>query len=181
MTQPFIGEIRMFAGTFAPVGWSFCDGTLLAISNYDVLFSLLGTTYGGNGTTNFALPNLQAAAPMAPGHGSGLSNHDLGEAAGTATVTLTPSQSAAHTHLLAADTGIGYSATPSGNVYKFSRYHLPPANPGPVETYSAQAPDTALNPTAITTTGGSQPHNNLMPYLTLNFIIALTGIFPPRS
>jgi len=181
MSDQFLGEIRIFAGNFAPANWALCNGQLLSISQYSALFSLLGTTYGGNGTTTFALPNLQGAAPMAPGHGTGLSNHTLGEAAGSTTVTLSHSQSPPHTHLLAGDTGIGNSPTPSGHVYKFTRYHVPPNNPAAVETYSAQAPDTALNAAALTTIGGSQAHNNLMPYLTLNFIIALQGIFPPRS
>jgi len=181
MSDQFLGEIRIFAGNFAPQGWAFCNGQLFPPAQYAALFSLLGSIYGGDGVRTFGLPDLKAKAPMAPGQGSGLSDHLLGEAAGAATVTLSPAQSAAHTHQLAADTGVGDSATPAGHVYKFSRYHVPPSAPGPVEAYSTQAPDTAVNSTAITTTGGGLPHNNLMPYLTVNFIIALTGIMPARG
>src|SRR5258707_10016448 len=180
MSDQFIGEIRMFAGNFAPAGWALCNGQLLLVTQNTALFAIIGTTYGGNGTTNFAVPNLQGIAPMQPGQGAGLSNHDLGETAGVTTVTLTPQQSAAHSHLLQANTAVGNSATPSGNVYRFSRSHVAPNPPAAVETYSTQAPDTFLNPTALATTGGVQGHNNLMPYLAVTFIIALTGMFPPR-
>ena len=181
MSDQFLGEIRIFAGNFAPTGWAFCNGQLLLITQNTALFALLGAVYGGNGSTNFALPNLQASAPMAPGQGTGLSNHDLGEVAGVATVTLSHAQSPPHTHALAGDTAIANSLTPAGHVYKFTRYHVPAHTPAAVETYSALAPDAPLNPAALVTIGGSQPHNNLMPYLTLNFIIAMTGIFPQRS
>jgi microcystin-dependent protein len=179
MSDQFIGEIRMFAGNFAPFGWAFCDGQLMAISQNTALFSLLGTTYGGNGTSTFALPNLQGAAPMHPGQGPGLSLHVLGETAGTDTVTLTALENAAHTHSLQGSTALASSDAPQAAVYAEGRHTGQPA--GPVWPYSSQAPDTSLNPAAIGPVGGNQPHNNLMPYLTVSFIIALQGIFPPRG
>jgi microcystin-dependent protein len=179
MSDQFIGEIRMFAGNFAPVGWAFCSGQVLAISQFAVLFSLLGTTYGGNGTTNFALPNLQGAAPMAPGQGPGLSNHDLGEKAGSSTVTLTAPENAAHSHALQGSSALATSGAPQSAVYAEGTRFAQPS--GPLWPYSSQAPDTSLNPGAILPAGGNQPHNNLMPYLTLSFIIALQGIVPPRG
>lgn len=181
MSDQFIGEIRMFAGNFAPVGWAFCDGQLMAISQNTALFSLLGTTYGGNGTTTFALPNLHGAAPMAPGQGPGLSNHDLGETGGTTTVTLTAPENAMHSHALQGSTAQASSGAPQAAVYALGRVSTPV---GPLWPYSSQAPDTLLNPGAILPAGpvgGNQPHNNLMPYLAVYFIIALTGMYPPRS
>ena len=161
----------MFPFNFAPQGWALCNGQLMSLSQNTALFSLLGTTYGGDGRSNFALPDLQGRAPMHPGQGPGLSLHDLGEEGGTETVTLLESEMPAHRHgvnmsVRPADTlnpsGLGFG---SGN----AMYVSPPANP---VTMSAQA---------IAAAGSSQPHNNMMPYLTLNFNIALQGVYPPRT
>jgi microcystin-dependent protein len=179
MSNPFLAEIRIFPFNFAPVGWALCNGQLMAISQNTALFSLLGTTYGGNGTSNFALPNLQGSAPMQPGQGPGLSLHDLGETGGSDTVTLLRTENPSHNHLLAGDTANAASASPANAVYKFGRHTGTPV--GAVWSYSSQNPDTSLNSAAIGITGGSQPHNNLMPYLTLNFCIALQGIYPSRN
>jgi microcystin-dependent protein len=179
MTQPFLAEIRMFAGNFAPRGWALCNGQILSISQNTALFSLLGTTYGGNGTSNFALPNLQSSAPMHAGQGPGLTNHVLGEASGTPTVTLLATGLASHTHSLQGSTALASSTDPSAGVYAEGRHTGSPA--GPAWPYSTLAPDANLNPTSLGQTGGNQPHNNLMPYLTLNFIIALQGIYPARN
>ncbi len=175
MSNPFVAEIRIFPFNFAPKGWAFCDGQLLPISQNTALFSLLGTTYGGDGKTNFALPNLQGCAPMAPGQGPGLSNHDLGEAGGSDTVTLLATQMPAHTHALMANSVPATTKAPTANTSALARtsggnaYHAADANVG------------AMDPALIGSTGGGQAHNNLMPYLTLNFCIALQGVFPPRS
>jgi len=181
MSSPFVAEIRIFACNFPPVGWAFCNGQLMSISQNTALFSLLGTTYGGDGRSTFGLPDLQGNAPMQPGQGPGLSLHDLGEMSGSDTVTLLDTENPSHSHLLAGDTANANSASPAGNVYKFGRFFVSPNPAGPVAPYSTQAPDTSLNPAAIGIAGGSQPHNNLMPYLTLNFCIALQGIFPARN
>jgi microcystin-dependent protein len=174
MANPFLAEIRIFPFNFAPKGWAFCDGQLMSISQNTALFSLLGTTYGGDGKSTFALPNMQGNAPMHPGQGPGLSLHDLGEEGGTDTVTLLDSEMSAHAHL------IQVKGTP------------PPANAGAPDptavmarsnggsAYTAAANLGAMNSSNISPAGGDQPHNNLMPYLTLNFCIALQGIFPPR-
>jgi microcystin-dependent protein len=179
MANPFLAEIRIFPFNFAPVGWAFCNGQILPISQNAALFSLLGTTYGGNGTSNFALPNLQGNAPLQQGQGPGLSLYDLGETGGSATVTVLASELPSHNHPLGADTGDASSASPANGVYMRGQYTGTPA--GAVASYSSQAPDTRLSGAAIAPTGGSQPHNNMMPYLTLNFCIALQGVFPPRS
>jgi microcystin-dependent protein len=171
--DPFVAEIRIFPFNFAPKGWAWCDGQLLPLSQNTALFSLLGTTYGGNGKSNFALPDLQGSAPMHPGQGPGLSLHDLGETGGTETVTLLESEIPAHSH------GVLAQNTPA-NVNQ----------PGPAVSLarssggSAYAPVANLVPMAGETfapAGGDQPHNNLMPYLTFYFCIALQGVFPPRT
>ena len=174
MSEAFIGEVRVFAGTFAPRNWAFCNGQLLPISQNTALFSLLGTFYGGDGKSTFALPNMQGNAPMHQGQGSGLSSRFLGEEGGAETVTLLQSEIPAHTHgLMAQSTPLGgtvvpqdnsYNRTASGNLYNTSAVNLVP-----------------MAPEAIAPAGGSLPHNNMMPYLTLNFCIALQGIFPPRT
>jgi microcystin-dependent protein len=176
MADPFVAEIRIFPFNFAPKGWAWCDGQLLPISQNTALFSLLGTTYGGDGKSNFALPDLQGNAPMHPGQGPGLSLHDLGETGGTQTVTLLESEIPIHPHVMNANPapadlqfpGADRSMARSvgGNAYK---------GPNP-------APSTVMmSPTALPPAGGDQPHNNLMPYLTYYFNIALQGVFPPRG
>lgn len=174
MSSPFVAEIRIWACNFAPTGWAQCNGQLLPLSQNTALFSLLGTTYGGNGASTFALPDLTGRIPMHPGQGPGLSLHDLGEQGGSDTVTLLQSEMPAHAHALRTAAGeIGEDRIPGptealarstgGQLY---------ATPG------ALAP---LAPQALPPAGGDQPHNNLMPYLTLNFCIALQGVFPPRG
>ena len=173
MADPFVAEIRMFPFNFAPKGWAWCNGQLLPLSQNTALFSLLGTTYGGDGKSNFALPNLQGSAPMHPGQGPGLSLHDLGETGGSETVTLLESEIPAHVHTLQCAVVPGNRTTPVGNsiarVTGASPY-LPPAG-APLASAAFQA---------LAPAGGDQPHNNMMPYLTCYFCIALQGVFPPR-
>ena len=176
MADQFVGEIRMFAGNFEPVGWAFCNGQILPISQNTALFSLLGTNYGGNGTSNFALPNLQGAFPMHAGAsaGPGLTQRLVGEAGGSETVTLTAAQLPAHGHAMEAANG-ATTGTPGATV------SLAPTSNG---TTLYRAPDGSyLNtaPADLASSGGGGAHNNLPPYLALTFIIALQGIFPPRS
>lgn len=172
MADPFVAEIRIFPFNFAPTGWAFCDGQLLPISQNTALFSLLGTTYGGDGKSNFALPGLQGRAPMHPGQGPGLSLHDLGESAGSDAVTLLQSGIPAHAHATNASQADGIERVPEGQLL---------ATGIAIGQYGSPASLTGLAPQALTPAGGSQPHNNLMPYLTLSFCIALQGVFPPRS
>jgi microcystin-dependent protein len=175
MSNPFVAEIRIFAGNFAPKGWALCDGQLMSISQNTALFSLLGTTYGGDGKSTFALPNLQGSAPMQAGQGPGLSLRSLGETAGEQTVTLLQTEMPAHAH--------GVQCSPSGGL----------SSPGPANTWSGGlkggapafgatgANNVQMNPFALSIAGGNQPHNNLHPFLGLTFIIALQGVFPARS
>ena len=173
MAQPYVGEIRMFAGNFAPAGWMFCEGQLLPISENETLFQLIGTTYGGDGKSNFALPNMQGNAPMHPGQGPGLSLHDLGETGGTQFVTLLESEMPSHPHNFMAANLPANSKTPSGNSIArgSANTYLPPAG----------LPIVPMSDQALAPTGGDQPHNNMQPFLTLSFCIALQGVFPPRS
>jgi len=177
MADPFVAEIRIFPFNFAPKGWAWCDGQLLPLSQNTALFSLLGTTYGGNGKSNFALPDLQGRAPMHPGQGPGLSLHDLGETGGSETVTLLESETPFHNHIL-----------------KSSAEDADADNPAPTNVTGGSAgvslylgaPNSVvvanqLSPNALAPAGGDQPHNNLMPYLTYYFNIALQGVFPPRG
>jgi len=172
MADPFVAEIRIFPFNFAPKGWAFCDGQLMPISQNTALFSLLGTTYGGDGKSTFALPNLQGRAPMQPGQGPGLSLHDLGEAAGSETVTLLESETPSHSHAMRVLNDVGEDRTPAGEALARSTGGLLYATAGSLVAMS----DQTLPPA-----GGDQPHNNMMPYLTLNFCIALQGVFPPRT
>ena len=177
MANPFLAEIRIFAGNFAPRGWAQCDGQLLPISQNTALFSLLGTTYGGNGTTTFALPDLQGRAPMHAGQGPGLSQRDLGEAAGEQYVTLLQTEIPVHSHTAQALAAKATLNSPAGATWaqqQIGRQPLPAYS-----TNAGTAP--AMSPQAVGVTGGSQPHNNLMPYLGLTFIIALQGVYPARS
>lgn len=176
MSNPFVAEIRIFAGNFAPKGWALCDGQLLPISQNTALFSLLGTTYGGNGTSNFALPNLQGCAPMQAGQGPGLSLRDLGETAGEQTVTLLQTEMPAHSHTAQGSTGSNQT-TPVNNAWASG------AKLGGGNLYfpSTPASNVQMNPFGTSISGGNLPHNNMMPFLGLTFIIALQGVFPARS
>ncbi len=174
MADPFVAEIRIFPFNFAPKGWAWCDGQLLPLSQNTMLFALLGTTYGGDGKSNFALPDLQGRAPMHPGQGPGLSLHDLGETGGSDTVTLLESEIPLHQHVLRA------SADPANA-------QIPTAQLTLARSSGGNAYDTntnglvAMSPNALAPAGGDQPHNNLQPYLTFYFCIALQGVFPPRT
>ncbi len=174
MADPFVAEIRIFPFNFAPLGWAFCSGQLLPISQNTALFSLLGTTYGGDGRSTFALPNIQGNAPMHPGQGPGLSLYDLGQMGGAETATLLQSQMPAHSHAMMASTQPGEDPAP-GSTEALAR------SVGASLYQTDTSALVSMSPNAVSTTGGGQPHNNMMPYLTLNFCIALQGIFPPRS
>src|SRR5438105_706655 len=167
MRQPYVGEIRIFAVNFAPAGWMFCDGQLLPISENETLFNLIGTTYGGDGQSTFALPDLQSRVPIHQGNG-----FTLAETGGVETVTLTVSQIPAHTHALIGTTSIATATGPGGNILAQSTV---------AKMYFADVTDTNMAATAIGTVGGSQPHDNLQPFLCLSFIISLFGIFPSQT
>ncbi len=171
MSEPFIAEIRILALNFAPRGWAFCDGQLLPIAQNTALFSLIGTTYGGDGRTTTALPNLQGRAPMHPGRGPGLTARRLGEKTGVETVTLSEAQIPSHTHTLRAHTTGNNSPDPGGNVLG--------DRPKYQTNTTANLVDLASE--AVATTGGGQAHSNVQPFLTLNFCIALQGLYPSRS
>ena len=175
MSNPFVAEIRIFAGNFAPTGWATCNGQLLPISQNTALFSLLGTTYGGDGRSNFALPNMQGNAPMHPGQGPGLSLRDLGEIGGEQNVTLLQTEMPAHNHTAVAASGTG-QPDPTNNAWASGAKGF-----GSIYSPSVNASNVQMSPTALSVNGGSAPHNNMMPYLGLTFIIALQGVFPPRS
>lgn len=174
MSEPFVAEIRIFAGNFAPRGWAFCNGQLLPIAQNTALFSLIGTTYGGDGRSTTALPNLEGRAPMHPGRGPGLTARRLGERGGVETVTLTEAQMPNHTHTLRANAfpasfqipngSRTFARSSNGNAYRANPSNLVPMADG-----------------ALTSTGGSQAHNNMQPFLTMNYIIALVGLYPSRS
>src|SRR5512146_1354309 len=171
MSSPFVAEIRIFPFNFAPKGWALCDGQLLPLSQNTALFSLLGTTYGGDGKSTFALPNMQGSAPMHPGQGPGLSLHDLGETGGEESVTLLESEMPLHSHALMASTTASSKPGPAGNsLARIQGGATPYVAPG-------GAPLVAFSPSSITPTGGDLPHNNMQPYLTLNFCIALQGVY----
>ncbi|HMF90927.1 MAG TPA: tail fiber protein [Candidatus Angelobacter sp.] len=175
MSNPFVAEIRIFAGTFAPKGWALCDGQLLPISQNTALFSLLGTTYGGNGTSNFALPNLQGNAPMQAGQGPGLSLRDLGETGGEQTVTLLQTEMPAHSHSVQGSSTVANQLTPVNNAWASGQK-------GFGTFYAASgANNVQMNPFGTSIAGGNLPHNNMPPFLGLLFIIALQGVFPARS
>lgn len=175
MSEPFVAEIRIFAGNFAPRGWAFCNGQLLPISQNTALFSLIGTTYGGDGRTTTALPNLQGRAPMHPGRGPGLTSRRLGERGGVETVTLTEAQMPSHHHSVAANTNAGDLQIPS------NQRSLARTQPGFAWHSTSNANLVPMAEQAIPRAGGSQPHNNLQPFLTMSFIIALVGLYPSRS
>lgn len=173
MADPFVGEIRAFPFAFAPVGWATCEGQLLPISQNTALFSLLGTTYGGDGRTTFALPDLRGAAPMHPGQGPGLSLYALGEQGGSEAVTLTVTEIPAHTHAWTASQSEGGDTSPVGEQFA--------VGVGGINSYAAGPASVPLSPSASGSVGGSQPHENRQPYLPVTFCIALQGVFPPRS
>jgi microcystin-dependent protein len=170
MGTPYVGEIRMFGGNFAPEGWALCQGQLLAISENEALFQLIGTTYGGDGQTTFALPDLQSRLPVHQGTGPSGTTFPIGQMGGVETVTLTVQQIPVHSHALAATAGAGSTTNPAGNLL---------ARGG--STYIQGDPDAALNPATVAPAGGSQPHDNLQPYLCINFIISLFGVFPQQT
>lgn len=174
MADPFLAEIRLYPFTFAPRGWAFCNGQLLPISQNTALFSLLVTTYGGDGRSTFALPDLQGRAPMHPRQGPGLSHRALGEMGGTETVTLTESQIPAHTHQLRAVNGVGSDDQPHSSAGLATPIGARTYRPGPL------APAATMHASALAPAGGGHPHNNMQPYLTVNFCIALQGIYPSR-
>ena len=178
MDQPFIGSVVLFAGNFAPRGWALCNGQILPIAQNQALFSILGTTYGGNGMNTFALPDLRGRAPVSAGQGPGLSPRTLGEAGGNETVTLNTSQMPSHNHAVACHSGSGDQSVPNG--------HYPAAAAQNredgvyVDTQYATTKDTTMAADAVLPSGGSQPHDNMPPFLAMNYIIALEGIFPSR-
>lgn len=173
MSTPFIGEVRLFGGSFAPVGWAFCDGRLLPISEYEALFNLIGTTYGGDGQQTFGLPNLGGRVPMHNGNGL-----VIGEMSGSETVTLNSNQMATHGHLVGSTGQPGTAASPGGAI-------MADQGPAGLSVLAYQAYDIAtqvvINPNMIGFAGGSQPHENMQPYLTITFIIALYGIYPSQG
>jgi microcystin-dependent protein len=171
MSDPFLGELRLFGFNFAPRGWAMCNGQILSIAQNTALFALLGTQYGGNGQTTFALPDLRGRVPNGQGQGPGLSNYSIGQVGGTESETLLVQQMPAHTHLVQASTEDATSSQPGGKV---------PAAVGG-GAYGGPATDATMAPNMIAMTGGSQPHNNVSPYLTMNWCIALVGIFPSRN
>lgn len=173
MSDPFIGEIRMFGGNFAPAGWAFCNGQLVAISENDALFTLIGTTYGGDGQETFALPDLQGRAPVHVGQGPNISqNYQLGEKAGAEQVTITSATTPTHNHGLAASTATATDPNPAGNILATS----PTITPYVIDIAGKQLVNTAVQPI-----GGSQPHDNMMPFQCVSFIISLFGIFPSQT
>jgi microcystin-dependent protein len=175
MSDAYVAEIRIFAGNFPPKGWAFCDGQLLAISQNTALFSLLGTSFGGDGRTTFALPDLRGRVPIGQGQGPGLTSRNIGETGGQAAVALTSAAMPAHNHLPNCNATGGGQPGPAGNVWGKI-----PGKTAP-QMYSTNAPNVAMATNAVAPVGGGQPHNNKQPYLGTCFIIALQGIFPPRS
>ena len=169
MAQPFIGEIRIFAGNFAPAGGAMCEGQLMPISENDALFVLLGTTYGGDGQETFGLPDFRGRMPLHQGTGTGLTNRVMGEMGGVESVTLTVQQIPVHNHAFLASADPGGAITPAGNV---------PGAGASVQTYRPIAPNVPANAGSITPTGGSQPHDNMHPFLCMNYIISLFGLYP---
>ncbi|TCJ12642.1 phage tail protein [Flaviaesturariibacter flavus] len=178
--DPYIGEIRMFAGTFAPRGWMFCTGQLLSIAQNSALFSILGTNYGGDGVSTFGLPNLAGRVPVGTGQGPGLSRKELGQMGGTESVTLLSNQMPAHTHGFAVSNTNGDTTVPAAGAV-LAVVNTGGREPEQHPAYLASGtPNTPLNPASVQPAGGSQPHDNMMPYLGMNYIIAVEGLYPPR-
>ena len=171
MSEPFVGEIRMFAGNFAPRGWALCDGQLLAVSSNDALFSLFGTIYGGDGRTTFGLPDLRGRVPVHSGSGPGLSPRSIGQKSGSESVTLTSTQLPTHTHSLQGSTDPATTPDPSGNVFARTSG----------DVYGSDFSASDMNGAAVSNRGGNQSHTNLMPFQVVNFIVALVGVYPSRT
>jgi microcystin-dependent protein len=171
MSQPYVGEIRLVGFTFAPVGWALCNGQSLPISQYDVLFNLIGTTYGGDGITTFNLPNLQSRVPFHMGANSKGDNFIIGQSAGAESVTLTTLQIPSHSHTLAANSGTGSKPSPAAGVWAGST----------LDQFSTEAPANAMSPNGMANSGGNLPHDNVSPVLVVNFVISLFGIFPSQG
>ena len=178
--NPFIGQILMVGFNFAPIGWALCNGQLLSIAQNTALFSLLGTTYGGDGVSTFALPNLQSRVPVHQGQGSGLSPYVIGSVGGTENVTLLATQMPSHNHLINVNNTPGTAPDPTRNIQAEAATG-DPRNPTLIPQFTAAAPTGTMAPTTVSMAGGGQPHPNIQPYLTINFIIALQGIFPSRN
>jgi microcystin-dependent protein len=172
MGSPYIGEIRMFGGSFAPAGWAMCQGQLMPISQNDTLFNLIGTTYGGDGQETFGLPDCQGRVPVHQGTLAGGSTYQIGEKAGVETVTLNTNQLPTHNHSFLCTTDNGTATTPTGNIL---------AANGQLKNFSQFPPTAAMNGNALTPVGGSQPHENMMPYLCITFIVSLFGVFPTQN
>jgi microcystin-dependent protein len=170
MSEPYIGEIRIFAGSFAPQGWAYCDGSTISIADNDTLFTLLGTTYGGDGQTTFKLPDLRGRIPLHMGT-STFGTYTLGQQAGTENVTLTTQQIPGHTHAIAANNGAANVGTPAGNIFGSAT----------ISHYASPGGAGATGPIATASGGTSQPHSNIMPYLGISFIISLYGVYPSQS
>jgi microcystin-dependent protein len=171
MATPFLGEIKMFGGTFAPQGYMFCNGQLLPISQYDAVFALVGTTYGGDGQVTFGVPDLRGRAPVHQGTGPGLSTYQIGQTFGVENVTLNATQMPQHSHVVAASSATG-SVGPAGAFW---------AQATGTQPYSSAANNAAMNTASVASSGGNQPHNNMMPFLAISFIFAVEGIFPSRN
>lgn len=172
LSEPFVGSVVLFAGNFPPRGWAFCDGQLLAVSQFQALFSILGTIYGGDGRTTFGLPDLRGRVPIGPRSGPGLPSYREGQSGGAVEHTLTTQEIPAHTHSLRGSSSAGSSSTPAGNV--------PAVNRDGILHYGTTA-DADLGSGGLTSAGGSQPHNNMQPYIAMNYCIALQGVFPSRN
>jgi microcystin-dependent protein len=172
VSSPYIGEIRMFGGNFAPVGWMFCQGQTLPISEYDTLFNLIGTTYGGDGQETFNLPDLQGRIPIHSGQLNGGQTYQIGEKSGVETVTLTAQQIPIHNHALVASGHIADQGSPANNV---------PAQSSVADLYIEAVPNSSMAANAVGPAGGSQPHDNMPPFLCVNFIISLYGVFPSQT
>lgn len=171
MSSPYIGEIRMFGGNFAPLGWAFCDGRVLPISENDTLFNLIGTTYGGDGQSTFALPDLRGRIPVHQGSSPG-GSYTIGEQAGTEVTTLTVQQIPNHSHALLASASPGFLASPASSTFAAHRDH---------KAFTQGSPSSLAAPSAIGAVGGSQPHENMPPFLCVSFIISLFGVYPTQS
>jgi microcystin-dependent protein len=174
MADQFVGEVRIFPFNFPPAGWAFCDGQLLPISQYTALFSLLGTQFGGDGRTTFALPNLQGKVPVDFGQGPGLTPYNMGDSSGASAVTLLNSEMPTHNHTAHCNSALGSKPKPNNNYWASDAA-------GILTQYAPAGDGSQMNVQAISIVGGSQPHNNMQPFLTMNFCIALQGIFPARA
>ena len=175
MAEPYIGEIRLFGGNFAPQGWATCDGQILSIAEYEPLFVLIGTTYGGDGQSNFALPNLAAQTPVHMGASSGTSTYALGQTGGQTSITLTSNQLPAHSHAVATTSG-------AQQVSPASAFFAPASSSqSGVLTYGPGTTPVGLHPSSVALAGGAQPHDNMQPYLAVTYIIALYGVYPPQN